>query len=31
NKKLNKNSKVFDLKAIWNKKRFPKKVEYIPL
>ena len=25
------NSKVFDLKAIWNKKRFPKKVEYIPL
>ena len=31
NKKLNKNGKIFDLKAIWNKRKFPKKVEYVPL
>ena len=31
NKKLNKNAKIFDLKAIWKKKKFPKKIEYIIL
>ena len=30
-KKLNKNAKIFDLKAIWTNKRFPKKVTYIIL
>ena len=31
NKKLNKNGKVFDLKAIWKNKKLPKKIEYIIL
>ncbi len=30
-KKLNKNSKIFDLKAIWKNKKLPKKSEYIIL
>lgn len=30
-KKLNKNAKIFDLKAIWTNKRFPKKVTHIIL
>ena len=30
-RKLKKGGKVFDLKAIWYKKKFPKKVEYISL
>ncbi len=30
-KKLNKNGKIFDLKAIWTNKRFPKKVTHIIL
>ena len=31
NKKLNKNGKVFDLKAIWKNNKFPKTVEYLIL
>ena len=31
NKKLNKNGKIFDLKAIWRNKKFPKGIEYIIL
>ena len=31
NKKLNRDGKIFDLKAIWLKKKFPKKIEYIYL
>ena len=31
NKKLNKNGKIFDLKAIWKNKKFPKGIEYIIL
>jgi len=31
NKKLNKNGKIFDLKAIWKNKKLPKKIEYIIL
>ena len=31
NKKLNKNGKIFDLKAIWKNKKFSKKIEYIIL
>ena len=31
NKKLNKNGKIFDLKAIWKRKKLPKKIEYITL
>jgi len=31
NKKLNNNGKVFDLKAIWKDKKFPKQIEYIIL
>ena len=31
NKKLNKNGKIFDLKAIWRNKKFPKEIEYIIL
>ena len=31
NKKLNKNGKIFDLKAIWKNKKFPKKIEYVIL
>jgi len=30
-KKLNHNGKIFDLKAIWKDKKFPKKIEYIIL
>ncbi len=31
NKKLNKNGKIFDLKAIWRNKKLPKNIEYIIL
>jgi len=31
NKKLNQNGKIFDLKAIWKNKKFPKKIEYLIL
>ena len=31
NKKLNKNGKIIDLKAIWRNKKFPKGIEYIIL
>ena len=31
NKKLNKSGKIFDLKAIWKNKKFPKRIEYIIL
>ena len=31
NKKLNKNGKIFDLKAIWKNKKFPKTIEYLIL
>ena len=31
NKKLNKSGKIFDLKAIWRNKKFPKGIEYIIL
>ena len=31
NKKLNKNGKIFDLKAIWKNKKIPKRIEYIIL
>ena len=31
NKKLNNNGKIFDLKAIWKDKKFPKQIEYIIL
>tara|TARA_B100000029_G_scaffold316368_1_gene308780 strand:+ start:21782 stop:23044 length:1263 start_codon:yes stop_codon:yes gene_type:complete len=31
NKKLNKNGKIFDLKAIWKNNKFPKNVEYLIL
>ena len=31
NKKINKNGKIFDLKAIWRNKNLPKKIEYITL
>ena len=27
-KKLNKNGKIFDLKAIWKNKKFPKDINY---
>ena len=30
-KKLNNNGKIFDLKAIWRNKKFPKGIEYIIL
>ena len=30
-KKLNKNGKVFDLKAIWKNKKLPKEIEYLVL
>ena len=30
-KKLNKNGKIFDLKAIWKNKKFPKNIEYFIL
>ena len=31
NKKLNKYGKIFDLKAIWKRKKFPKTIEYLIL
>jgi len=31
NKKLNNNGKIFDLKAIWRNKKFPKGIEYLIL
>ena len=30
-KKLNKNGKIFDIKAIWKNKNFPKTIDYIIL